>query len=261
LEWSKEAKEALKRVPFFVRKRVKSKVEEEALRLGDDLVTLEHVNSCKKRFLRRMEEEVKGYQVETCFGPGGCPNRAVNSNGMAADMERLLASRNIKEFLETRVAGALKFHHEFRISISDCPNACSRPQIVDIGLIGAVKPRVGTAPCTECGSCVEVCRESAISLGDGGPRLSDDRCLYCGACITACPTGTLEEATKGFRVLLGGKLGRHPRLGEEIPGIHGFEDIPEILKRCLDHYLEHCREGERFGVILQRTGLHFLEKG
>ena len=31
-------------------------------------------------------------------------------------------------------------HHEFRVSLSACPNACSRPQIVDIGLIGAVTP-------------------------------------------------------------------------------------------------------------------------
>ena len=48
MEWNKEAKEALKRVPFFVRKKVKAKVEEEARKRGDELVALHHVKARKK---------------------------------------------------------------------------------------------------------------------------------------------------------------------------------------------------------------------
>jgi len=255
IQWSKEAKDALKRVPFFVRKKVKARVEEEAQRRGDDLVALHHVKACKKRFLEHMEDEVKGFQVETCFGPGGCPNRAVKSDGMQKDLEKLLLSKDMKGFLESRVKGTLKFHHEFRISISDCPNACSRPQIVDIGLIGAAKPKVGEAPCSECEACVEVCKEAALTLEAGGPVLCEEKCVSCGACIRVCPTGTLEEETKGYRVLLGGKLGRHPRLGEEIPGIIGIEEIPGVVEQYLDQYRKHCREGERLGAILERVGM------
>ncbi len=255
MQWNKEAKDALKRVPFFVRKRVKARVEDEAERRGDDLVAVHHVKACKKRFLERMEDEVKGFQVETCFGPGACPNRAVKSDGMAEDLEKLLASKDMKGFLEKRVKGPLKFHHEFRISISDCPNACSRPQIVDIGLIGAAKPWVVEEPCSECGACVEVCKESAISVDGDGPVISEERCVSCGACVRACPTGTLLEASSGYRVILGGKLGRHPRLGEEIPGIHKTEDVTGIVARCLDSYQERSKHGERLGVLLERVGM------
>jgi len=77
MKWIKEAEEAVGKVPFFVRKRVRKRVEEEAARDGAGQVTLDHVKTCQQRFLNRMEEEVMGFQVETCFGPSGCPNRAV----------------------------------------------------------------------------------------------------------------------------------------------------------------------------------------
>ena len=33
----------------------------------------------------------------------------------------------------------LKFHHEFRVTVADCPNSCSQPQIKDIGINVPVK--------------------------------------------------------------------------------------------------------------------------
>ena len=72
--------------------------------------------------------------------------------------------------------------------------------------------------------------------------------------MVACPTGTLEEGEKGFRILVCGKRGRHPKLGAELPGIHGEEETLRVIDACLDHFVLHCREGERFGEILERTG-------
>ncbi len=260
MQWSPEAEDTLKKVPFFVRKRVKARVEEEAARHGDDLVTLQHVTICRKRFLEKVSDEVKGYQVETCFGPGDCPNRAAVSDVLVEEIEQMLAGKDLGGFLKGKVDGPLKFHHEFRISVSDCPNACSRPQIVDIGLIGASKPKRSEKPCSQCIACVEACRESAILLDEDGPVIDEVVCFNCGACIRACPTGTLEEDMNGYRVLLGGKLGRHPRLGEELPGIHALEEIPGILERFVEIYQSLCRKGERLGVILERVGKEkFLE--
>ena len=157
--------------------------------------------------------------------------------------------------------GPLKMHHEFRISISDCPNACSRPQIVDIGLIGACVPEVTDEPCTQCGACVESCKENAVSIKDDVPVVDDSRCLYCWQCIRVCPAGSLKEAQKGYRILVGGKLGRHPLLGAELPGIHALDEIPAIVEQCLNRYQNHCLKGERFGDILKRTGLEdFIRK-
>lgn len=258
MRWTKKAEEAISRVPFFVRKRVKNRVEEEAVSRGAKEVTIEHVLTCQKRFMNRMEDEVKGFQVETCFGPTGCPNRVIESDGLPQQLEKKLNKRDLKDFLKSRVKGPLKMHHEFRVSISDCPNACSRPQIVDVGLIGACRPEVSEEPCNQCGACMEACKENAISISDDVPVMDDSKCLYCGKCLEECPTGTLQGGSRGYRIQVGGKLGRHPRLGTELPDIYELEYAIKVVDKCLDHYTQHCVKGERFGEILEKTGMKDL---
>lgn len=260
MKWSREAEEAVAKVPFFVRRRVKQKVEEEAARWGAREVTLEHVKTCQRRFLHKMEEEVKGYQVETCFGPTGCPNQAIKNSDLSAKIEKILIEKNLRAFLKEKVNGPLKLHHEFRVSISDCPNACSRPQIADIGLIGACLPELHEESCSLCGDCVEICREEALSLKEGQIVLDAARCLYCGQCIKVCPTGALKEARNGYRIQVGGKLGRHPRLAEELPGIFPPEEVLKYIDYILNFYQNNCRQGERLGEILERPGIFLLEK-
>jgi len=254
MKWENDAEKALSKVPFFVRGRVKRRVEEEAARCGAAQVSLAHVQTCQKRFLHRMEDEVKGHRVETCFGHSGCPNRAVSSEELSRSLEDRLSKRDLKAFLKTRVKGPLKLHHEFRVTLSDCPNACSRPQIADAGIMGACLPGLSGEPCTECSACVDSCQERAISLQNGSPVIDFSMCLACGQCIGVCPAGTLKRKKEGYRMLVGGKLGRHPRLAEELPGIHDAGKVIHILERCLDIYKEHCVKGERFGEILERMG-------
>jgi hypothetical protein len=45
-----------------------------------------------------MDQEVRGFQVETCFGPGGCPNRASAVENMAERLEALLRRKNLRDF-------------------------------------------------------------------------------------------------------------------------------------------------------------------
>jgi anaerobic sulfite reductase subunit C len=65
---------------------------------------------------------------------------------------------------------------------------------------------------------------------------------------------------KGYRVLVGGKLGRHPRLAEEIPGIFSKDDALRVVEKCLDLYQERSVHGERLGEILERMGKRQLER-
>jgi dissimilatory sulfite reductase (desulfoviridin) alpha/beta subunit len=260
MTWTEEAENAVARVPFFVGKRVRKHVEDEAVRRGAGVVLLEHVHSCRKRFLEGKDLEIKGFQIETCFGAGGCENRILRSEQLVNDVETLLAKRNIRDFLKDRVFGPLKMHHEFRVSVSDCPNACSRPQIVDIGIIGARRPSWNGESCTACGACREVCREKAIEFtpGIGITGLNPEKCVRCGKCLEVCPSETLTEDETGWRILVGGKLGRHPQLGKELEGIHTREEVLVMVERCLEVYFRCSEAGERFGSLLDRIGLESL---
>jgi len=252
MEWTKEADESIQKVPFFVRKRVRARVEREAENAGKEVVSLADVKATQARYLTGMASEIKGYQIDTCFGPSGCPNRAAVSDQLLQKIESLVKEKDLLGFLKKRVKGGLKFHHEFRITLADCSNACSQPQIKDIGIIAACPPQLTDEPCTLCEACVEACRENAITLitENEYPQIDLTRCLYCGACMKVCPTGTISKGAQGYRVQLGGKLGRHPQLAKELPGIYAEDRVLQIVNDCLNFYTQKSKHGERFGQIL-----------
>jgi dissimilatory sulfite reductase (desulfoviridin) alpha/beta subunit len=261
MKWTAEAEAAIKKVPFFVRKKVRARVENEAAAAGKNVVSIADVQATQRRFLTKMSSEVKGYQVDTCFGPSGCPNRANNGEDLIKKIEALLKKEDLLGFLKKRVKGDLKLHHEFRVTLAECPNACSQPQIKDVGIIGAVVPVTTDEDCTLCEACVETCPEKCIALDSGNqrPEIDFDCCLKCGQCIHLCPTGTIDAEQKGFRVQLGGKLGRHPRLAKELDGIFSEDEVLEIVKRCVEFYKKNSKHGERFAEIYHRFGPEKLQ--
>jgi dissimilatory sulfite reductase (desulfoviridin) alpha/beta subunit len=124
-----------------------------------------------------------------------------------------------------------------------------------MGIIGAAEPTITDEECTLCEACVEACKEDAVVL-DGDkeiPVIDYDRCLRCGQCIKECPTGTIAVGKTGYRVLLGGKLGRHPQLAEELPGLYSEDEVVKILQKCLDFYKKHSKHGERFAAIFWKA--------
>ncbi len=262
MRWNRAAEEAIAKVPFFIRRRVKKKVEQDAESRGSAEVTLENIRTVQQNFLKNMEDDIKGYQLENCFGASGCPNRIPTGNNFIATLEEKLRSRDLKTFLKSKVDGPLKFHHEFRVSVSDCPNACSRPQVADLGIVAAVHPTLGEAECSRCGVCAETCIERAVTMTPemSVPKIDFDRCLFCGHCIRACPTETLVRGREGFRIMIGGKLGRRPRLASEIPRIFSKEETFRLIDLTLDFYFEQNTKGERFGEILERVGIQEMEQ-
>jgi len=253
MKWTQEAEMAIKKVPFFVRKKVRARVEKEASAEGKSRITLDEVKATRKRFLANMNSEIKGWQLDTCFSSGECPNRAVSGEQLFNKIEALLREAELLAFLKAHVTGKLKFHHEFRIGLSECPNACSQPQIKDIGIIGACSPLLTDEPCTCCEACVDVCKENAIRMDreQEKPLIDSDLCLICGQCIDVCPTKTLIAGKKGFRIQLGGRLGRHPKLAKELPGIFTEDETLKIIKACITFYKQNSQQGQRFADIFK----------
>jgi dissimilatory sulfite reductase (desulfoviridin) alpha/beta subunit len=261
MEWTEDAEAAMRKVPFFVRAKVRARVEAEVQAAGRRLVTLEEVEASRRRFVSGMSREVKGYQVDGCFAAGGCPNRIGDATRLLERIEAVLEGADLLAFLKSTVDGPLKFHHEFRVSLAECPNSCSQVQIKDIGILAACAPRLTGIPCSACGGCVEACPDDAVHLDDPGPpRIDRTLCMRCGRCIAACPTGTLAEGETGYRVQLGGKLGRHPRLARELPGIYTADQVIEIVRACVALFKEKSRGGRRFAEVLDDAAFEGLAR-
>lgn len=262
MKWTKEAENKIKNVPFFVRRKVRLTIEKQVAESGKTIVSVDDVNAAKKRLVSKMDSEIKGYQIDTCFGHQGCPNRANRGDQLLEKIERILIKADLLTFLKQSLEKKPKFHHEFRVTISECPNACSQPQIKDIGIIGAIIPHITTEECTLCGLCVNACVDHCIELKDGEnqPVIDFDRCVKCGKCTSVCPAETLAVKRKGFRVQLAGKLGRHPRLAQELPGIYTEDEVIKIVKDCIAFYKKNSKHGKRFAEIFTQPDFEKLAR-
>lgn len=195
-------------------------------------------------------EPLPTHSLKVCRGATGCPH-AVIAADVSNEIRAVMDRSGWDEFL-ARGVKPLRHHHQFRLAVASCPNGCSQPHIADFGLIAAA--HIGVAPdaCTACGLCVEACAEKALDL-DGGIRLDPSRCLGCEACVRACPSGALRTVETGWRVLIGGKLGRHPRLAHEL-GTFGLPAAMAALENVLRTLMAEGRPGLRLGDLVERMG-------
>ncbi|MEW5775064.1 MAG: 4Fe-4S dicluster domain-containing protein [Thermodesulfobacteriota bacterium] len=197
-----------------------------------------------------------GFIVAACRGTEGCENRALDPGDLPQRLAAGLEAMGFGAGLARLLGRPPKRHELFAVSLSCCPNACSRPQIADVGLIAAQRPKADPAQCTRCWACQDACREQAVVLLPSGQldAIDEAACLACGACIAACPSGALSPGRSGWRVQLGGRLGRHPRLAEELPGLHSADQAVEFALRAARYLLEHARPGQRLGDLAAKVG-------
>ena len=190
------------------------------------------------------------HSLKVCRGATGCPH-AVIGRDISEEIGAVMARSGWGAFLAAGVK-PIRHHHQFRLAVASCPNGCSQPHIADFGLIAFGRVGVDPDACTACGLCVDACAEKALTLGDS-IGINPSRCLGCGACVRVCPTGALRTAETGWRVLLGGKLGRHPRLAHEL-GVYSLPEAMGILERVLRTLMAQGRPGLRLGDLVERMG-------
>ncbi len=122
---------------------------------------------------------------------------------------------------------------KMRISISACPYVCTGSLTSEIGVTGRIRPLRTPGLCTGCGSCVEYCREGAISIRDGISVLDAGRCAMCGVCVHSCPYGLLKSDYMHYQITVGGRRGRDPQNGIELINVESADAVVEIIDRIV----------------------------
>jgi len=122
---------------------------------------------------------------------------------------------------------------KIRISISACPNACTSPLLNEIGIVGQIQPVRVPGLCTGCGTCVEYCKEDAISIKRGISVLDSSRCVQCGTCIRSCPYDLLKTSGEHYLISVGGRRGRHPKIGRDLVAVKSCDTVVNVVEKIV----------------------------
>jgi len=184
-----------------------------------------------------------------------CPNALIDIRELSGAIEEWAHKTGAADKLYEKKKGSkIRFHDMFRIAISGCPNGCSRPQIADIGVKGAVRPEFDPADCESCGSCAEACPDNAISMDSGLPWFNMEACQGCKSCMRSCPRQCIELSSSSLKVTAGGKLGRRPMFGKKVAEVETSKELIKIVDSLFEDYLTNAGTRERFGDYIMRTG-------
>ncbi|TRZ88672.1 MAG: 4Fe-4S dicluster domain-containing protein [Methanosarcinales archaeon] len=159
-----------------------------------------------------------------------------------------------KEFFGEDMPVKIKF------AVTGCPNACAKPQENDLGVMGILMPVINIEDCTGCGTCTFMCPEKAIVIEDDKAKILWDKCNLCGACMGACPTDLILEEWKGYKIFVGGKIGKHPKLGRELTDVKTQQETIAIFRKIINWSKKNTNVGERFGDCIDRVGFERFSK-
>jgi len=291
MEWEEAAKEIFVKMPlqhenFFL--DAKMAAEYLASKNGHKQVTIQDIEKVKGKyfiqvsetdqrkelekrvagdvnFFQRMEQSARRildkdselFQVETCYT---CKNTLLSlsmlsklKDEISSKFKELRVTERIYEKLPGERSRVL--HNRINVALSGCQAGCSFPETKTFGVVLVSMPMVTDAVCSGCFDCVDACSQGAIVIRGGAPKINNDLCDHCGACVKACPTGTLESFRQGYRILVGGKLGRLHQRGFELYKMADRETLFKALEASVDFFLTRANGPKEFTALLRREGL------
>ncbi|MDO8588507.1 MAG: 4Fe-4S binding protein [Armatimonadota bacterium] len=292
MRWEQDALDAVRKAPAFLRSMIKRKVESHAASRGASVVTLDLVDDARRRArpetplrdgaaagpepagVAISSEEIERvvaatprsavlsqsrfYEVKVCGGAFGCPRALFDVRAVADKITVVIEESGVAEAVASRVSGPILRHHKFSVAIAGCPNSCSQPQINDFGVQGRARVTLGPGPCTDCRECVRVCGEGSMRVDDAVPEIDRGKCIDCGDCAAVCPTEALVVEERGYTILAGGKLGRHPQLARELAAFADEDGFTAALRVCLGVFVNEMQPGERVADAVTRIGMENL---
>jgi anaerobic sulfite reductase subunit C len=184
--------------------------------------------------------------IVSCPGNSECNYGVIDTYGMGELLD--------KEFFGEDMPVKIKF------AVTGCPNSCAKPQENDLGVMGIRMPAINTDACSGCGTCTFMCPEKAIVLENEIIKILWDKCNLCGACVGTCPSDLITEEWTGYRILVGGKIGKHPKLGTELTDAKSPQEALAIFRKIIKWAKKNTRTGERLGICIDRVGFEKFRK-
>jgi len=192
-------------------------------------IEIPHVNPASlKRLAARLEkngtpvgsEQDEIVNIIACPGSERCKFANIDTQSLAKK-------------IDTKLFGKM-MPVKMRIGISGCPNACTSPMLNEIGVIGRIRPLRTEGLCTGCGSCVYYCKENAIRIRNGISELDENKCVQCGMCVKSCSFNLLKSLHTHYLVTVGGRRGRHPKVGREFMTVETDDQVIFVIEKIVD---------------------------
>ncbi len=156
--------------------------------------------------------------------------------------------------IDQRYNDAEVLPHKFKVGVSGCASSCSKPQLNDVGLVGAARPECDPEACTGCGVCMEACHLAAVEMDQGLPCMARGACVSCGDCIKACPLAAMRAGRTGVHLFAGGRWGRVKQVGIQIAEFLTESEAIEAVGRIKAWYRDNGEPKERLGQTILRIG-------
>ena len=152
--------------------------------------------------------------------------------------------------------------HKFKIAVGGCPNNCVKPDLNDLGIVGARVPGYDQSRCKGCKKCqIETaCPVHAAKLEDGRLVIDPTLCNNCGRCVGKCPFHCNDEGAYGWKVYVGGRWGKRVAHGQMLSKL--FTDKAEVLdvvEKAILLFRDQGKSGERFADTIARIGFENAE--
>ena len=186
--------------------------------------------------------------VIACPGSATCRYGSIDTKAMAAELD----DRYFR----------MDAPYKVKMGVTGCPNNCGKAREADIGIMGTRVPKWERGECIDCDLCVNLCAPKAITKVGYDYVRDEDECINCSACTVRCPKSCWTAESLGYSVLIGGTLGKTPRLAVPLAEhIATQEAALALVEKTARYYQKHGQPRERLGHLMTRLGDDAVRQG
>ena len=151
----------------------------------------------------------------------------------------------------------VKLPHKFKIALGGCPNNCVKPNLNDLGIIGAKVPQYNAQLCRGCAKCQmeAACPIKIARMENGKLAIDWEACNSCGRCVGKCPFHCADQAVYGWKVYVGGRWGKKVTHGRMLDKLFtSEEEVLDVVEKTILLFRDQGIPGERLADTIERIG-------